>query len=400
MMPRALRAPRQARRPAAGVAFVLTSILALVACGNAEGDSPETGSAPSESAPQWPSPADIAASAADDPALTDTTLTYIDPDGHEHEDPPADPANWRAQIDLAPRAGISAGATSLKEIVADLVESRPADAEPRLEIWVRASEQPEVAALAYPTSADGADPVRDALLMGATPGVVRSVFSATTADVQVNDASDLVKVGDVADAQDVQIDAIYTARNSAVLEVADVPPRPEVTTPDAWPDDPDAPDCGPDDLRLLIAGTDAATGARWLTLEAVNIGAAPCALEGYPEIGFHTRDEDELDVTVTRDDSTMATGTGERLVLPPSSRAVAVVEWRAMQNAEDVTSEVVVAVRPGARPAELPVTSFAPALDDDSDQVDPPRPIMTTLDIIGGGEVSVTPWAQEADIRS
>lgn len=260
------------------------------------------------------------------------------------------------------------------------------------------STDPEVAALAYPVPSGNSRPVRDAFVMGSTPGVVRAVFDGRRGDVKVRDASDLAKVADVAAAQGVQVSAVHTADGSESLTLAKVPERPKIHDPTAWPDDPKALRCRPDDLHLEITGSDGATGHRALTVGAVNVGSKPCVIQGYPKIAFHTLDEAEIDVSVTHDGSFMADDPGpSRHVVPVGARAVAVVGWDAMPAAE-LTSEVVLAVGDDAPMSELPLTSFVAPRDAPTALVEQ-WPLVTTLDIVEGTDVSVTAWSPASAVR-
>ncbi|RIQ14346.1 DUF4232 domain-containing protein [Jiangella rhizosphaerae] len=232
---------------------------------------------------------------------------------------------------------------------------------------------------AYPAPAGGAA-VRDAYVFAGTPGVVRAVFDGETADVRVRDASDLAKVADVAAVQGAAVDVVRTLDDSAALRVADVPPRPPHAPGGDWSADPDAPDCDPAALRLELTGTDAALGSRYLFLGATNTGPAPCTLRAHPSLSFRTLTEQPLAVAVTPS----APAGPAPVVVPPGGRAVAMLDWNAMPTAgnPDLTYEVLLATGPGGPATELPLTSL----------VVEGSGTHASLDIVDGGEVTVTEW--------
>ncbi|SEE80084.1 DUF4232 domain-containing protein [Jiangella alba] len=374
------------------LAVVITLVLA--ACGQ---DAASTGGA---GTPAVPDPETILADARALPGIDDVTLRYRDPDGDEHPELPADPAEWAAwtvRLDVVNRA--ESGAGSAVETMDDLEQlwdraamaaatSTPGTIRtpfplPQLEVWLHpvtpTGSEITVRAYPLPESRDAVGgPVGDAYLFAGTPGVVRAVFDGETADVRVGDASDLAKVADVAAVQGAGVDVVRTIDDSAELAVADAPPRPPYTPSADWPADPSAPECDPAGLRLEITGSDAALGSRYLFLGATNTGPAPCAVQGHPDLTFRTLAEEPLTVTAVP-----APGAA-RVVIPPGARAMAVVEWNAMPTADnpDLTYEVVLAAAPGAPATELPLTSWA---------VEGYGP-HTNLDIVDGGEVTVTEW--------
>lgn len=348
----------------------------------------------------------LAALAGEIPGIDEVAVDYTDPDGNVRDalpDDPDNPADWTGRIHLV--HDIRGGSGWAADTVARLVASRPSTPpvpNPHLEIWLHPVALAEVSVLAYPP-ADSGDPVRAAYLMGATPGVVRAVFDGTSGEVRVRDGSDLRKVADVAVAHGVQVNEIRTADGSSALDITSVPARPpRVTVDGSWPDDPAAAECTPADVRLSIAGTDAATGHRALVVAATNIDDRPCAVEGYPYIEFRSIDERPLDVTVQPGRSFMADDPGpQRIVIPSGARALAVAGWNAVPTAEypegggqwpDVTAEIVLGLGTVA-PVELPLTSFA-LPPEELQEMALWQPV-TTLDIVDGGEVSMTAWAPD-----
>ncbi|WP_116950821.1 DUF4232 domain-containing protein [Jiangella endophytica] len=381
---------------------IRTLLAALLTLGLAACGSTSTGPADAGGAPD---PETIVADARALPGVGDVTFHYRDPDGEEHAELPADPAEWAAwtmRLDIVNRAEQGAGSTveamdDLHEAWQLLSTAPPTTTPgtvptpwatgtplpvPRLEIWLHpvTPTGSEITVRAYPLpqvrDAVGG-PIGDAYLFAGTPGVVRAVFDGETADVRVGDPSDLAKVADVAAVQGAGVDVIRTL-DSAELAVADVPPRPPYTPSAGWPADPSAPECDPAALRLEITGSDAALGSRYLFLGATNTGPAPCAVQGHPDVTFRTLAEQPLTVTV------VPTPDAARVVIPPGARAMAVVDWNAMPTADnpDLTYEVVLAAVPGAPATELPLTSWV---------VEGYGP-HTYLDIVDGGEVAITEW--------
>lgn len=401
------------RRTVLGLLSASVAVAALAACGDdAFVANPSDGSVadPADGSvgpSPGPSAEDVAERARAIPSIDEVRLVYLDPDGAEHDALPTETAGqdgWVARIDIV--HDVHGGSGWATETVAGLVAGWPPSSTPSLEIWLNPTADAEVVARAYPAPANGSDPVRDAYLMAATPGVVRAVFDGETADVRVRDESDLAKVGDVAATHAVHTDQIRTADDAAVLDVATVPARPpHVVVPLPWPGDPSAPDCSPDDLWFALAGSDAATGHRGLAVAATNVGAEPCAVEGYPELAFRSLDEQTLDVTVTHGSSFMAQDPGSaRVVIPSGARVLAAAGWNAMPTAEypegsgnrpAVTAEILLTVAPGAAPVELPLTSFALTADQLQDAGLTSWDPMTTLDIVNDGHVELTAWAPE-----
>jgi hypothetical protein len=357
------------------IALVLTLVLA--ACGSQAASTEGNAQA-------GPAPDVIAADARALPGVDDVTLHYLDPDGEEHAELPgssADREGWTLRLDIV--HGAEYGAGWAVEAIDKLLAGRPEPTAPALEIWLHpvTPTASEIAVRAYPTTGDSTQ-VRDAFLFAATPGVVRAVFDGETANVRVADAADLAKVADVAAVQGAGVDVIRVlGDDDTALAVADVPPRPTYVPSTGWPADPAAPDCDPADLRLELTGADAALGSRYLFLGATNTGAAPCALQGHPELAFRTLAEEPLAVAVT---SSATPPDAPRLVVPPGARAVAMLDWNAMPTANDpnLTYEVALAARDGAPATELPLTSLV---------VEGAGP-QSYLDIVDGGEVAVTAW--------
>ncbi|GMA23107.1 hypothetical protein GCM10025864_08660 [Luteimicrobium album] len=237
--------------------------------------------------------------------------------------------------------------------------------------------------------------MRAAYRLALTPGVVGVRADGTgPVEVAVARASDLVPVADVARANGMPVERVTVRGGGKSLPVADAPGHATVDAGARWADDPDASACRPADLDLTLVGQDAGLGHRALVVGATNASDAPCALDGYPEIGFATLTHAKLDVQVSHGNSYMAQDPGaHRVVVPPRGRALAVVSWDASSTAPDstghvpaTTAEVRLAVGPGAPTTTRPVTSIAPEPGAVSD---PP----TDLDLLAGGHGTVTAWA-------
>ena len=149
------------------------------------------------------------------------------------------------------------------------------------------------------------------------------------------------------------------------------------TSPDGaaspWPDDPAAPACTGADLDVTLGGSDAALGHRYLLLTATNASAAPCAVEGRPEITFVRASGTPVPDVETG----TPTGTPDpaRYVVPPGEALHAPLTWLAMSTAldPDVTVTLRVTAAPGAEPDEVPVDRGG-------------------LDILAGAAVQIGAW--------
>lgn len=173
--------------------------------------------------------------------------------------------------------------------------------------------------------------------------------------------------------------ATYGAALSARTEVAQpnepAPAAPAATDPpeDVAPTvDPGFPGrCSPEDLVVTIAGVDAAAGSRYLALEARNVAAEACALNGSPDLAFASPDGDAVRPTITHRDY-MVTGeaiSDAAVTLEPGAAVRADLVWRA----------------PTGRPTEITVL-MAPWAGAERTAA------METLDIVDGAEVSMTRW--------
>lgn len=157
---------------------------------------------------------------------------------------------------------------------------------------------------------------------------------------------------------------------------------------EAWPADHDAPGCTGSDLTLSLSAPDAAAGQRYLSILARNTSGRACAVEGVPQVEFLDGDGDpQDDVRILAAADGVVPG---RVVVPDGAAVMSTLRWGAMSTANDpdVTVALQVAAVPGAAAdrlvPELPADAGAPAGQ-------------TTLDVLDGAEVRVSPWVQAAD---
>lgn len=180
---------------------------------------------------------------------------------------------------------------------------------------------------------------------------------------------------------------VHAVVSSSFRSAAGVVGRPEPAAPDAaaadgssagraaspWPDDPAAPACAGTDLDVTLGGSDAALGHRYLLLTATNASAAPCAVQGRPDITFVRASGTPVPDVETG----TPTGTPDpaRYVVPPGGALHAPLTWLAMSTAldPDVTEVLRVTAVPGADPEEVPVDRGG-------------------LDILAGAAVQVGAW--------
>jgi hypothetical protein len=140
-----------------------------------------------------------------------------------------------------------------------------------------------------------------------------------------------------------------------------------------WPDDPGAPASARADLDITLGGYDAALGHRYLLLTATNASAAPCAVQGRPDITFVRASGTPVPDVETG----TPTGTPDpvRYVVPPGAALHAPLSWRAMSTAldPDVSEVLRVTAVPGADPDEVPVDRGG-------------------LDVLAGAAVEIGAW--------
>lgn len=181
-------------------------------------------------------------------------------------------------------------------------------------------------------------------------------------------------------------DPAFTQRSGWVSALAPAEPEPHTLPMPAdvepWPDD-DAPACTGSDLELSYGGSDAATGARFASVRARNVGDGACAVEGVPEIDFRNAEgESQRDVTLEPYGAGIVAA---RVVVPAGAEVFTPIEWRAMSTANDpdVTTSIVVTPVPGAGPVSLDVLGHESSA--------------SGLDVLDGAQVSVGPWVQAAE---
>ncbi len=129
--------------------------------------------------------------------------------------------------------------------------------------------------------------------------------------------------------------------------------------------------CAAEDLEVEIAGTDAATGARYLAFSAENVGSEPCALHGAPDLAFAGEDGNAIRPVITVQDVTAMREAipDSPVTIAPGETVRAELEWRA----------------PTGRPEALTfyIAPWAGA----------PRAVdVESADIIDGLEMTLTPW--------
>lgn len=164
-----------------------------------------------------------------------------------------------------------------------------------------------------------------------------------------------------------------------VLPAALIPspaPLPEGVEP--WTRDPDASYCTTEAVRFTLSAPDAALGSRYLSVFATNVSNQPCAVQGLAAIEFFNGlGESQEDVTI------IATPTisPELVLIPAGETAMSTMKWAAMSTANDPdeTESLEVSLFPGLEPVKL-----IPRIDGQD----------TTLDVLDGAEVEVSPWVQ------
>src|SRR5690606_31374124 len=129
--------------------------------------------------------------------------------------------------------------------------------------------------------------------------------------------------------------------------------------------------CAEDDVVVSIAGSDAATGSRYLFLRVRNQSSTPCVLDGLPDLAFASMDGNEIHPVIT---PRTRPATGDELpagpiTLKPDSAAWADLVWHA----------------PTGRPVETTVlmAPWAGAVRTVDTEI---------LDIVDGVEMGLTRW--------
>lgn len=160
---------------------------------------------------------------------------------------------------------------------------------------------------------------------------------------------------------------------SASPEPTDPPPAASTTITPSFPGR-----CAEGDVTVSIAGSDAATGSRYLAIEARNTSSAPCDLNGLPDVAFASEDGNAIYPSITPRE---LTPTGEAIpnatvTLEPGSTARADLVWRA----------------PTGRPAEITVLMAPWAGAERTSEKE-------TLDIVDGAEMALTHWYAKGRLR-
>jgi hypothetical protein len=105
--------------------------------------------------------------------------------------------------------------------------------------------------------------------------------------------------------------------------------------------------CAAGELSIEIEGTDAATGHREAVLRAVNVGSAPCVLDGYPDIAIADADGGEVPLEIVQGSSFMATDPmPSAITIPVGGGAASVLGWDTTDGRTAI-SAVHVAAYPG-----------------------------------------------------
>jgi hypothetical protein len=156
-------------------------------------------------------------------------------------------------------------------------------------------------------------------------------------------------------------------------------PAPTPTVPPLAPVEAAEP-CAMEDLSLAVGGFDAAMGARAASLQATNVSATPCWVEGVPAVNL-LQGGRPLDLAVGPGQApTGGPAAAQRVGLAPTGSAYTLLTWRTYAGWADAeTSQTVTAaLDPAGPPVEVPITAdFGPA----------------PFDIADGGEWGIAPWA-------
>lgn len=153
-------------------------------------------------------------------------------------------------------------------------------------------------------------------------------------------------------------------------------PLPEGTT--AWKQDPTANYCTTDDVKFELSAPDAAVGSRYLSVYATNISDTPCAVQGVANLEFfNEKGQPQTDVTVTADPGISP----ELVVIPVGETAMTTMKWGAMSTSQDPdeTTHLEISLLPGLDPTKL-----TPQIEGTD----------TSLDILDGAKIRVSPWVQ------
>ena len=134
--------------------------------------------------------------------------------------------------------------------------------------------------------------------------------------------------------------------------------------------------CDPGNSTILAPQPDAFTGHRLQTIELLNTSAAPCTVEGYPDVAYGDQNSHLLDVTIEHGSPFGAQDPGPSLItLEPYESAVAMIGWSADSvHGQLAARELWLAARHGDERLTWPVS----------------------FDLIPGSTVHVTAWHEPA----
>jgi hypothetical protein len=226
---------------------------------------------------------------------------------------------------------------------------------------------------------DHRDVGRRALVMRAAGvlGVLVVAGAALTTAVVAAREPDRSTVADLGPAPPVPLP---TTEPPAPLTVAPLPPPAPTPAVPSPPTVDAAVPCAQEDLRFVVTGFDAAMGARATSLQATNIGTAPCWVQGTPVVTV-LQGGRPLGLTVEAGRSpTGGPAVVQRVGIAPSGSAFALLTWRTYAGwADGETRQTVTAALDPASPAvDVPVNApYGPA----------------PFDIADGGIWAIAPWA-------
>lgn len=154
-------------------------------------------------------------------------------------------------------------------------------------------------------------------------------------------------------------------------------PEPTETVVPLPPPEEDSERCAPDNTLLTIGPEDAALGHRALTIYLTNAGTTACDAFGYPSLTFSSAEGSPLTIAVEPDASTAGQNAGPtKVVLAPGATAKTVLSWRSA----------------GRFDADGAVASLRIAPVSGGYAV----PFMLRLDLVDGGNATITAWKSAA----
>ena len=138
-----------------------------------------------------------------------------------------------------------------------------------------------------------------------------------------------------------------------------------------------ATDCPQPGVRILDAGSDAATGFRAQVLRLTNCGDVVFTVDGYPRLQLLDADGQTLEVTVTHGAQSIPDPGPSAIDLAPGESVTTTLSWHnTVESGEPVTAESLL-VAPGPDAPEQPVGLAAP------------------VDLGTTGTIDVTAWAPD-----